>query len=112
MSQKAWRWVCVMLSAPGLGLADFQAGLDAYNQGNYAVAMREWDALAEAGDVAAQHNLARIIHERDWRGRGDGGRCKAGAASDAQAYLDGTSGIRGKPNAADTARSASAAKRS
>lgn len=61
MSQKAWRWVCVMLSAPGLGLADFHAGLDAYNQGNYAVAMWEWDALAEAGDVAAQHNLGLML---------------------------------------------------
>jgi len=54
--------------------------------------------------------LARIINERDWRGCADAGRCKAGAASGAQAYLDGTSSTRGKPNAADTGSAASAAK--
>ncbi len=37
--------------------ADFQAGMDAYNQGDYATAFKEWRPLAEQGDAAAQNNL-------------------------------------------------------
>jgi len=37
--------------------ADFRAGLDAYNQGDYATALKEWQPLAEQGDAAAQFNL-------------------------------------------------------
>ena len=37
-------------------------------------------------------------------------RRRGGKGSGAQAYLDGTSSTRGKPNAADTGRFASAAK--
>ena len=37
--------------------ADFQKGLDAYNSGDYATAMSEWEPLAEEGISAAQGNL-------------------------------------------------------
>jgi TPR repeat protein len=37
--------------------ADFDAGVAAYNKGDYATAMREWRPLAEAGDASAQYNL-------------------------------------------------------
>jgi len=34
--------------------ADYQAGLDAYNQGDYATALKEWRPLAEQSDGDAQ----------------------------------------------------------
>ncbi len=37
--------------------ADLQKGLDAYNAGDYATAMKEWRPLAEQGNVNAQYNL-------------------------------------------------------
>jgi TPR repeat protein len=37
--------------------ADYQAGMDAYNRGDYATALREWRPLAEQGDANAQYNL-------------------------------------------------------
>ena len=37
--------------------ADFQAGFDAYQHGDYAAAYREWLPLAEEGDAEAQFNL-------------------------------------------------------
>ena len=42
--------------------ADFQAGMEAYEKGDYETALKEWEPLAKAGDAEAQHNLA-IIHE-------------------------------------------------
>ncbi|MDC0081586.1 hypothetical protein OAI34_04220 [Emcibacteraceae bacterium] len=37
--------------------ADYQKGLDAYNAGDYATAMKEWRPLAEQGVARAQANL-------------------------------------------------------
>jgi hypothetical protein len=37
--------------------ADYQKGLDAYNAGDYATAMKEWRPLAEQGNADAQYNL-------------------------------------------------------
>jgi len=37
--------------------ADFQKGLDAYNRGDYATALREFTPLAEQGVARAQYNL-------------------------------------------------------
>ena len=51
----------IALSSPSG--ADFQAGLEAYNQGDYAAALGEWKPLAEAGDAAAQFNLGRLYEE-------------------------------------------------
>ena len=38
--------------------ADFNKGLIAYNNGDYATAIEEWTPLAEQGDAYAQYNLA------------------------------------------------------
>lgn len=40
---------------------DFKAGLDAYDRGDFAAAMAQWQPLAEQGDVRAQFNLG-VIH--------------------------------------------------
>jgi TPR repeat protein len=44
-------------------LADFAAGLDAYQKGDYAAAQREWLPLAEQGSAAAQYNLALMYYD-------------------------------------------------
>ena len=36
---------------------NFQKGLDAADRGDFAVALKEWQPLAEQGDAVAQHNL-------------------------------------------------------
>ena len=38
--------------------AHFATGLEAYNSGDYATAMKEWKPLAEKGMVDAQFNIA------------------------------------------------------
>jgi len=40
--------------------ADFQAGIEAYQLGNYRAAMQEWLALAEQGDAAAQVRVGTL----------------------------------------------------
>lgn len=45
--------VCLTTSA----WADFQAGLEAYERGDYAITVREWRPLAEQGNPMAQHHL-------------------------------------------------------
>ena len=42
--------------------ADFQKGLDAYDRGDYATALREWTPLAEQGHAWAQYNLG-VMYE-------------------------------------------------
>lgn len=39
---------------------DFQTGLDAYNRGDFATAVREWQPYVDRGDAHAQYNLALI----------------------------------------------------
>jgi TPR repeat protein len=41
-------------------LADFQAGLDAYQKADYVGAAKEWQPLADAGDPVAQYNLGLL----------------------------------------------------
>ena len=48
----------VFLAAPAW--ADFQAGMDASNRGDYATALREWRPLAELGIAPAQFNLGLL----------------------------------------------------
>lgn len=43
--------LCVALVAAS---ADYQTGLEAFNQGDYATALKEWLPLAEQGNAAAQ----------------------------------------------------------
>jgi TPR repeat protein len=48
---------------PVMGSAqDFDAGVTAYEAGDYARALREWRPLAEQGDMKAQFNLGRMYH--------------------------------------------------
>ncbi|MFB3079630.1 MAG: hypothetical protein ACE1Y4_16655, partial [Lysobacterales bacterium] len=49
-----------LLFWPALVQADFQAGKDAYDQGDYATALKEWQPLAKQGDAFAQSNLGRL----------------------------------------------------
>ncbi len=49
--------VC-MLAPPAW--ADFQAGLDAYERGDYGTALKEFRPLAEQGDALAQFLLGRM----------------------------------------------------
>ena len=50
-----------LLLAAGLTLAaDFQAGLAAYNKGDFATALKEWQPLAEQGDANSQYNLGLL----------------------------------------------------
>ena len=46
--------------------ADGQAGVDAYNRGDYATALREWQPFAGQGDALAQYNLGVLYR----KGRG------------------------------------------
>ena len=47
----------LLLAAPLSAAADFQAGLSAYEAGDYEAALREWTPLAEEGSPEAQFNL-------------------------------------------------------
>ena len=46
-----------------LAYADFQAGLAAYDQGDYATALNEFLPLAQQGDAKAQFNMG-ILYEK------------------------------------------------
>src|ERR1700685_2207776 len=49
------------LTAALPALADFQAGLDAYQKGDYVGAAKEWRPEAEEGDPNAQYNLGLLF---------------------------------------------------
>ncbi|MBX7496832.1 SPOR domain-containing protein [Qipengyuania sp. 6B39] len=51
-------WLC-MLGASAPAQADVKAGVDAWGEGDYAAAVREWNGPAQAGDADAQFNLAQ-----------------------------------------------------
>ncbi len=51
----------VMLSLPVLA-HEIQKGLQAYERGDYATALREWRPLAENGNARAQYRLGYIYH--------------------------------------------------
>ena len=53
----------VCLVAPAW--ADFQAGMDAKNRGDFAKALREWRPLAEKGDARAQFYLGMLYENGD-----------------------------------------------
>jgi TPR repeat protein len=43
-----------------IAAADFQAGLDAYNRGDFAAALKEWQPLAQQNDANSQYNLGLL----------------------------------------------------
>ena len=45
--------------------ADFQKGVDAYEKGDYATALREWRSLAIQGDADAQYALGVLYDSGD-----------------------------------------------
>ena len=50
--------ISLALGSFGVGWSgDFQKGLEAYNKGDYATALKEWKPLAEGGYIDAQYNL-------------------------------------------------------
>ena len=49
--------VALTVGSASAALADFDAGLKAYDAGDFATALREWKPLAEQGDAGAQINL-------------------------------------------------------
>jgi len=53
--------VCTVIPA----WADFQAGMDAKNRGDFAKALREWRPLAEQGDAHAQFYLGLLYENGD-----------------------------------------------
>ena len=61
--------IAVVLSIVCLAVpawADYKAGEDAYNRGDFATALREWRPLAEQGDARAQYDLGVLYR----KGRG------------------------------------------
>ena len=42
--------------------ADFEVGMDAYEQGDYAIALKEFKNLAKQGDAAGQVGLGSMYH--------------------------------------------------
>lgn len=51
--------LAAMLGISAPALADVKAGVDAWQQGDYARAINEWRPLADAGDPDAQFNLGQ-----------------------------------------------------
>jgi uncharacterized protein len=64
--KRAFLSLAVFVLLPQLTFADFDRGLAAYNQGDYATALKEFLAAAEQGHVGAQVNLGMMY--RDGRG--------------------------------------------
>ncbi len=54
--------LALALSAPVLA-ADYQAGFDAYDRGDYATALKEWRPLAGQGVAEAQFLLGQLYHQ-------------------------------------------------
>ncbi|MGA2213812.1 MAG: tetratricopeptide repeat protein [Bryobacteraceae bacterium] len=60
MRGRCWL-VSLLLVAAVPALADFQAGLEAYQKGDYVTAAKEWRPLADDGDPASQFNLGLLF---------------------------------------------------
>lgn len=52
-----------VLSLSPVPAADFTAGTKAYEKGDYATALKEWEPLAKAGGSAAQFNLGLLYYD-------------------------------------------------
>lgn len=57
-------WLAIAGAAlTGPASADYRAGKDAYERGDYALALSAWRPLAEAGDANAQYNLGAMYSD-------------------------------------------------
>ena len=53
-----WLSICLALGSFGIGWSgDFQKGVNAYEKGDYATALKEWTPFADQGHAKAQYNL-------------------------------------------------------
>ena len=58
--------LAVLLGSAGMSVSqDFMKGFDAWDRGDFAIALREWTPLAEQGDAVAQYNLGQMYHNGD-----------------------------------------------
>ena len=55
-----------VLLVNGLAAADFKTGLEAYERGDYATAVREWQPLAEKGDAPVTARSETASEARAW----------------------------------------------
>ena len=53
----------LLFSATSVWSADWNKGADAYDKGDYATALREWEPLAKQGHAAAQYMLGVMYYE-------------------------------------------------
>lgn len=53
----------IFLLASLSSYADIQTGVDAYEAGDYATALKEFKPLAEQGDAVAQYNLGMMYRK-------------------------------------------------
>ena len=51
--------LALLVSAPGVA-QDYVKGVDAYDRGDFATALKEWKPLAEKGDALAQSDLGDV----------------------------------------------------
>ncbi len=67
--------LALALSAPVLA-ADYQAGEEAYDRGDYATALKEWRPLAKQGDADGQYGLGILYRYGNGvpRNRAEGAR--------------------------------------
>jgi len=54
----------LLLGVPSYS-ADFNKGLTAAQNGDFATALKEWKPLAEKGDAVAQYNLGQMYRNGD-----------------------------------------------
>lgn len=52
--------ILLSILAISASAANFSAGLDAYQKGDYAAAVKEWRPLADKGDAPSQFNLGLL----------------------------------------------------
>ena len=58
--------IAVLFGSAGVSAsADFQKGLTAARNGDFATALREWTPLAQQGNAAAQNNLGMMYKKGD-----------------------------------------------
>ena len=53
--------VMLVLAVP-LGAQDFTKGLQAFEAGDFAAAVKEWKPLAESGDSSAQNSMGNLYY--------------------------------------------------